>query len=228
MRYVEIQLSKDWHHANVLDQYSDTARLLAFYQLWLDDLFPKAKFLDALAMVEKQGHKRKVQMARMEWINESKPRVTRREDSIFAEPELPQQDKADKGNTAASVAPIFESTASERLKTPVRENGPDNDNLYYATPRVVRQKPVEQGAHPTSIFGNGNSGTFGAANSSVPVDDDEPPDDDLEALLAEEEELQAAQRSAAAQSNAGNVHRPEDDLDDVDAMEAMADMDMEW
>ena len=59
--------------ANDDAQFSDAARLLSFYQLWLDDLFPKAKFLDALAMVEKAGHKTSMHKARVDLINEDKP-----------------------------------------------------------------------------------------------------------------------------------------------------------
>ncbi|SPO07330.1 uncharacterized protein DNG_10024 [Cephalotrichum gorgonifer] len=53
-------------------EFSDTARLLDFYQLWLDDLFPKAKFLDALSMVEKTGHKTAVMTRRRDWIAEER------------------------------------------------------------------------------------------------------------------------------------------------------------
>jgi len=42
--------------------------MLSLYQLWLDDLFPKAKFLDALSMVEKAGHKSAVAKKRKEWM----------------------------------------------------------------------------------------------------------------------------------------------------------------
>ncbi|EFX05138.1 replication fork protection component [Grosmannia clavigera kw1407] len=55
-------------------EFADASRLLSMYQLWLDDLFPKARFGDALAMVEKEGHKASMHKMRMEWINESKPR----------------------------------------------------------------------------------------------------------------------------------------------------------
>jgi replication fork protection complex subunit Csm3/Swi3 len=53
------------------------ARLLNFYQLWLDDLFPRAKFADGLAMIEKLGHSKRVQIMRKEWIGEDKPTFTR-------------------------------------------------------------------------------------------------------------------------------------------------------
>ena len=55
------------------------------YQLWLDDLFPKARFADALAMVEKEGHKTSMHKMRTEWINESKPRDIMAEFDEFLE-----------------------------------------------------------------------------------------------------------------------------------------------
>ncbi|KAJ5295172.1 hypothetical protein PENANT_c035G03075 [Penicillium antarcticum] len=55
-------------------EFSDAARLLNFYQLWLDDLYPRAKFVDGLAMIEKLGHSKRIQVMRREWIDEEKPR----------------------------------------------------------------------------------------------------------------------------------------------------------
>ncbi|KAI9044191.1 Chromosome segregation in meiosis protein 3 [Aspergillus affinis] len=56
-------------------EFSDTARLLNFYQFWLDDLFPRAKFVDGLAIIEKLGHSKRLQNMRREWIEEEKPRM---------------------------------------------------------------------------------------------------------------------------------------------------------
>lgn len=58
------------------------------YQLWLDDLYPRAKFADALTIIEKEGHKKRMQIMRKEWINESKPRPYQHEveDEQNAEP----------------------------------------------------------------------------------------------------------------------------------------------
>ncbi|KAJ5770786.1 uncharacterized protein N7511_002837 [Penicillium nucicola] len=55
-------------------EFSDAARLLNFYQLWLDDLYPRAKFADGLTMIEKLGHSKRIQVMRREWIEEEKPR----------------------------------------------------------------------------------------------------------------------------------------------------------
>ena len=51
------------------------ARLLNLYQLWLDDLYPRAKFADGLAIIEKLGHSKRMQVMRKEWINEGKVRT---------------------------------------------------------------------------------------------------------------------------------------------------------
>ncbi|KAL1799710.1 hypothetical protein ACET3X_000052 [Alternaria dauci] len=55
-------------------EYGDIARMLNMYQLWLDDLYPRAKFADALAIIEKVGHTKRMQMMRKDWIDEGKPR----------------------------------------------------------------------------------------------------------------------------------------------------------
>jgi replication fork protection complex subunit Csm3/Swi3 len=48
--------------------------MLNMYQLWLDDLYPRAKFADGLAMIEKLGHSKNIQLQRKAWIDEGKPK----------------------------------------------------------------------------------------------------------------------------------------------------------
>ncbi|KAF1959865.1 Swi3-domain-containing protein [Byssothecium circinans] len=55
-------------------EYGDIARMLNMYQLWLDDLYPRAKFADGLAIIEKLGHAKSMQRMRKEWIDEGKPK----------------------------------------------------------------------------------------------------------------------------------------------------------
>jgi replication fork protection complex subunit Csm3/Swi3 len=62
-------------------QYGDIARMLNMYQLWLDDLYPRAKFADALAIIEKVGHTKRMQIMRRDWIDEGKPRLAAQQDS---------------------------------------------------------------------------------------------------------------------------------------------------
>lgn len=48
--------------------------MLNMYQLWLDDLYPRAKFADGLSMIEKLGHTKRIQYMRKEWIDEGRPK----------------------------------------------------------------------------------------------------------------------------------------------------------
>ncbi|KAF1932768.1 Swi3-domain-containing protein [Didymella exigua CBS 183.55] len=68
-------------------EYGDIARMLNMYQLWLDDLYPRAKFADALAIIEKVGHTKRMQVDRKFWIDEGKPRQTsdKPEDDVGAD-----------------------------------------------------------------------------------------------------------------------------------------------
>ncbi|CEJ55239.1 hypothetical protein PMG11_01507 [Penicillium brasilianum] len=56
-------------------EFPDAERLLNFYQLWLDDLYPRAKFADGLTIIEKLGHTKRIQTMRREWIDEEKPKL---------------------------------------------------------------------------------------------------------------------------------------------------------
>jgi replication fork protection complex subunit Csm3/Swi3 len=202
-------------------QYSDASKLLSFYQLWLDDLFPKARFLDALAMIEKTGHKRIVQDARMGWINEGKPRASVHEHSLFEEPELPSM-TGDQEPTVTRVAPIFERIPAERPKTPTADVSMDDDDLYNATPKA-QIRDLDQGAETrNSIFG-GSQGLFGPAKSVI---DESIPEDDLDALLAEEEALHTASGNKQPEISGQKALPAEDNFDDE--MEAMAEMEGMW
>jgi len=156
-------------------QFSDAARLLSFYQNWLDDLFPKATFLDALGMVEKLGHKNMIRNARLKWIDDGRPRTTTFDDDDD-DPFAPRD-----GNTAtepAKIAPIFEKAAAQgRQKTP---GVPDDDEDLFGDVDVVADKPGRPGA---------------AAGGA-----DIPSDDDLDALMAENEASAAGQSNPAGPS----------------------------
>ncbi|KAH0497471.1 hypothetical protein TgHK011_004771 [Trichoderma gracile] len=177
-------------------EFSDASRLLSFYQLWLDDLFPKARFLDALAMVEKAGHKKALVTARNEWINEGRPKASNNED---------EDDDFDIGAVAISgdSQAVPEDGRQRTQKTPERDNDvPDDDDLYDATPRAPR-----------------STNALRAAPSN-----DAPDDDDLEALMAEAESMDSRPGPAApsgASTNKGSYSIAEEE-DDLDALIAEA------
>ena len=162
-----------------------------------------------------------MQIARMEWINEGRPKTSVHEGSLFDEPAVPTGENGNREKTATRVAPIFEKAATERPKTPVVDADAEMDDLYNATPRAARQQPaLTQGS---TGGGNGGGSIFGAAKSAVV--DDGPPEDDLDALLAEQEMMQAETAKSAPAATATKSAPPEEDNFD-DEMEAMAEMDM--
>lgn len=183
-------------------EFSDAARLLSLYQMWLDDLFPKAKFLDALAMVEKAGHKKRVVAARNEFMNEGKPKqqAEHNDDDDHGR----QQDVARESvEGAEQEGEGGAQTGGARPTTPSRRQDdgvPDGeDDLYDATPRQ------QQGRRTTAQDDDG-----------VPGDED-----DLDALIAEAEARdQGAAAAAAARRRSPTPD--EGDMDDLDALIAEA------
>lgn len=174
-------------------------------------------------MVEKTGHKKRMQMMRMEWINEGKPHSSVHQDSIFDEPALPPREIGEREKTAPRVAPIFEKRASERPKTPVADAEADmDDDIYDATPRPRRQPAKESISQTDSLFGGTTQSIFGPAKTVV---EDGPDEDELDALMADldNEALQRDLQPVAAPAKPAAAITQEIDEDE---MEAMAEMDM--
>jgi replication fork protection complex subunit Csm3/Swi3 len=176
-------------------------------------------------MVEKMGHKKRMQMMRMEWINEGKPRSSVHEDSLFNEPALPAREKGEQEKTAPKIAPIFEKRASERPRTPIPDTDVDMvDDIYDATPRPRRPQSAEEPASQIdSLFGGtSQQSIFGSAKTIV---EEGPDEDELDALMGEfdEETIQRDLQPATASNKP--VVAVVQEIDD-DEMEAMAEMDM--
>ncbi|KAI0801643.1 replication fork protection component Swi3-domain-containing protein [Xylaria sp. FL0064] len=195
-------------------EFSDTARLLSFYQLWLDDLFPKAKFVDALSMVEKAGHKNQMRVKRIQWIDEGRPRPAGfdnddNDDDLFGESNQPEE--RDPAIFQARVAPIFQGSLDKRAKTPTGDDDPFEEDIYGASPK----RPT----NTASEFGNGATGG-------------EPDEDDLDALMAEEEAQRTTSTSLFGNGKTTRTipTRPapdnnDDGDDDLDALMAEAEAD---
>lgn len=204
-------------------EYGDAERLLGLYQLWLDDLYPKARFGDALTMVERVGHKKTVAVARRGWIEEGRPgRGGEDEGDGVVRPQGGTQTR--RAGTER-IAPIFTDLASRTAerKTPdvpaadVSDDDPDAmAELYGASPR--RPAPAAQG-QTASIFGPGAVIPLPSAAAAAAEEEEE--EDDLAALLAEggmDVDTLAA-TAAPAKTTTG---REEDEFDDE--MDAMAEM----
>ncbi|UNI22345.1 chromosome segregation in meiosis- protein [Purpureocillium takamizusanense] len=179
-------------------EFSDAARLLSFYQLWLDDLFPKARFLDALAMVEKAGHKKRVMTARNEWINEGRPKSGADEDEYEAR---------DNGHDDATVDVEHGTDATagglERPQTPLQDV-PGDDDLYAATPRArtATRRDVPEDDDLDALIAEAEGQDL--PSNKTRQSHTEPDEDDLDALIAEAEGQDAAASSNTKSASTGD------------------------
>lgn len=97
--------------------------MLNMYQLWLDDLYPRAKFADALAIIEKVGHTKRMQVDRKAWIDEGKPRHTTEQDEDDLDANVPDEAAAeDQAETMEELEAVDNTTrvqpSSETLVQP--------------------------------------------------------------------------------------------------------------
>ncbi|KAK3898288.1 replication fork protection component Swi3-domain-containing protein [Staphylotrichum tortipilum] len=234
-------------------EFSDAARLLSFYQEWLDDLFPKATFLDALAMVEKTGHKAAMRKAREQWIDEGKPKPPGADDDDDEDYRIHQ------GTAGPSrVAPVFEAAAraaAERAKTPAGDDLFGDEDIYDATPRrsaggtgpaaqlVDNGVPDEGDLDALMAEAELGSQPRGTASASAPRDSifgngarntaasrpaGEPDDDDLDALMAEAETQEAGTGATAQSEKDKKAASPAQGGGFEDDEEAMAELDGLW
>ena len=231
-------------------EFSDVGRMLEMYQIWLNNLYPKNKFLDAAATVERLGHKGRVVVARKGWIDAGKyPKEGRKdvervgdwEGDIFADPTLPPREP---GGLMQQDVATFRGTSdsAERQKAAAggteQSDAPDDldlDDLFDTQdqPGPFRTRaPLAAPTAQKSMFG-GN---------------DVPSDDDLDALMAEQEmnSAPAPEKSvnrfdkwrentkSAARQRVFKEHAPTEpdiayedsmlDEDDLDALMAEAEM----
>ncbi len=206
-------------------EFTDMSKLLNTYQLWLDELYPRVKFRDGLAMVEKLGHTKRMQVMRRAWLDDTKPSASAREpspdelDDTVMSGALPTESARVDGDRSDSEAaqpvrsPTLEDTAVVSPKAQQSDDAPDDDELDALmaedtiAPKPAPSQPQRQ------------RGPFD--------DDDDEEEDDLAALLQEKSApgsgqamLSTSKANTDPPRNGGN----EDDF--ADEEEAMADMDM--
>jgi replication fork protection complex subunit Csm3/Swi3 len=182
-------------------EFSDISRMLNLYQLWLDDLYPKAKFKDGLTMVEKLGHTKRMQVSRRAWIDESKG-FRRREDE---DAELRLGDVAGQGEDNDEIFPVRpKESGPGQEQSGGGADAPDDDELD----ALMGEEPAA--AAPPNATGNVPTQPRGPFE-----DDDGPDEDELDALLNEEPRpaVQPTQQQTTKQKGPFEDDEDEDELD---------------
>lgn len=190
-------------------EFSDVARLLNFYQLWLDGLYPRAKFADGLQLVEKVGHSKRMQVMRKEWIDEGKPGY------IKPGTELVESILRDDG-------PLH-SRAGENGQLVVNPTRPDTEidgnDMFFASPSKTNQNQAASRVDPDDdeldalMAMQDSAPALHTTNGGDANAEDSEGDDDLDALLAEQDSRRADHAKKPEPST-----EPEDDEDDLDAL----------
>jgi len=179
-------------------EFSDISRILNLYQLWLDDLYPKAKFKDGLAMIEKLGHSKRLQVSRKAWMDKTKP--FRRRDDADAE----MHDASEGANVENEGIFSAREVTGQAGLTHTDDMPPDDDLDALFAEESERSKPAP------------------IAKKTGPLEDDDGPDEDeLDALLAQETESAPAATSKQVLKAKGPFEDDDDgDQDELDALMA--------
>ncbi|KAA6412821.1 MAG: replication fork protection component swi3 [Lasallia pustulata] len=191
-------------------EYTDVARLLSFYQLWLDDLFPRAKFADGLTIIEKLGHAKRMQTMRREWIDEGKPK-----DRYADGPTV-------NGQVTNQQEPELQPRPSE---SKVDSSGPPNIDGTLRSGFTSTCGPEEPDSVSSQSLQGPKKGIDAVGDESLFISNDEgedqPADDDLDALLAEDVTKNAVREATAAVKA---VAAAGDFNDEMEVMAGMEDM----
>lgn len=124
-------------------EYKDAAQILAFYQLWADDLYRKATFRDTISIIEKLGHTKRVKIARNQYLDDYLPK---------------------------NIPPEIEAEISRQESG--REGAQDNDDDLYEVPPPRKPGPSNTGQDENggSLFLGGDDS--GDDPFEVPDDDE--------------------------------------------------------
>ncbi|EXJ67971.1 uncharacterized protein A1O5_08585 [Cladophialophora psammophila CBS 110553] len=214
-------------------EFSDVARLLNYYQLWLDNLYPRAKFADGLQLIEKVGHSRRMQVMRKEWIDEGKPGYVRdREAKKTGEKEKEANKETD--DLYAGDRPVENGVDQEAPSAAV---GAEDDSLFVPDLRTGANNGNDDGLLPDGdeldalLAEQETRITMRPASASkTTINDDSEGDDDLDALLAEQEMKRAHPLPSTSESAPASAPKPkpslfggddnddDDEMDDLDAL----------
>lgn len=177
-------------------------KLLSMYQLWLDDLYPRAKFADGLTIIEKLGHSKRIQMMRKEWISEGKPKPTDDQDDDQDDFAILGNESADISTPRVAADPGAEEDMFDSLIRDAELEHRDREGLHRRLPD-----------HGTS--------------ASATVEPELPQEDELDALLAESSRNDASNNdSMFGDGQKRQVSQPDDMF--ADELEAMQGMEGMW
>jgi replication fork protection complex subunit Csm3/Swi3 len=179
-------------------EYSDAAKLLSHYQLWLDNLYPRAKFADGLQLVEKVGHRKRMQVMRKEWIDEGRPGYGKDVEDTHTLASAEGQNRRDGSDRVRSKSPVDrrpiagpKTTAHESIFGHLDEG--DDDDMFFNDPQFDSDaddhnanEPDEDELDALLAEQTATKDSRPQHRQTEPNEDNEDNEDDLDALMAEQ------------------------------------------
>ena len=189
-------------------EFSDASKLLSYYQLWLDTLYPRAKFLDGLQLVEKAGHSKTLQRQRKDWIDEGKPGYIRDRER--------RKEEADSETRIFTTEGLPESEAQSGI---ARATSPDSDygeGLFVPETHVAAESAEPDEDELDALLAGQNPSNPASIKHTKATSEDE---DDVDALLAEHNARTAKKASSPSKpTNDVSEFEQEEDEDELDEL----------
>ncbi|KAL9625688.1 MAG: hypothetical protein Q9160_000006 [Pyrenula sp. 1 TL-2023] len=205
-------------------EFADAEKLLNFFQLWLDNLFPKAKFADGLTMVEKVGHSKRMQIMRRTWIDEGKPKPDYVDDKGD---ELRPADRTEDTNRTEAPTGGREAQPSvfkDGQAKSIFGNGAESLFVPEKQTRPTTDSDIPEEDDLDALLAETSAPIPNASKRSQPAAADSEGEDDLDALLAEYDNRRPGQKPTDEKRQ---EPRTEEGVDDLDALLAEQDIQTE-
>ena len=154
--------------------------MLRMYQLWLDDLYPRAKFSDGLQIIEKLGHTREMQMLRKQWIDEDKPKPSYEAEieihPVKSSTSAPQEQQVSGNESAEQVSATAGPVDQASSRSDLNDKGtsgqsphvgysdqPENDELD----ALLAAEPLRDSHQQDSMLGTGRQPNISRVEPSM-------------------------------------------------------------
>lgn len=186
-------------------EFNDVAKLLNYYQMWLDQLYPRAKFADAIQMVEKAGHTKRLQIYRKTWIDEGKPGYVSREAADKA-----VEDEGRPGDE--SGLPEEDATVREHV------NDEDPDSMFFGNDQQT--EAIDDGPDDDELEALMAQETQAPTRQRQPMSrvEESEGEDDLDALLREQDNIRKQRSQATEDQDELDALLGREKQDELDAM----------
>ena len=189
-------------------EFSDASKLLSYYQLWLDNLYPRAKFLDGLQLVEKAGHSKTLQRQRKNWIDEGKPGYIRERER--------RKEGVDSENGIFTTEALPETETHSRTARATSPGSDDGEGLFVPETNVGAESAEPDEDELDALLAGQEPPNRASTKHMKAASEDE---DDLDALLAEHNARTAKKASSPSKpTNAVSAFEQEGDEDDLDKL----------